>query len=561
LNKKILSFIFGSLLMFSLFGAIEFQLVAAQTWGATVTSKTSGTTYFNSGSMPMNFDVKITYSSIDTAARLNQVQITAPANYVLESAGSQPTPPSGWSVDYINSTADGALAAATMAYSHGSGVYGSSTITFTVKLVSCTEADGTSSPWIISDGTSPVNLPNQLPNTTVDDTPPTFDLKYLKSPKVETGVAPFVDILGLGNLQIQLVASEPVAPTSSDKPIVKVKQINKTETTVTVNSQSGNYPDSVFLSSVSGYSITSTSGASDGLATVTVSAKDRAGNIGTLVNPATALGYDGPSFIVDSQCQAPALIDPTNGASLPSGAPIRMEWEKIPDSANINVTYTLEYSTSSSFSTKTTVAGPYNDLTDTFLGSGTGWAPTASTTRWYEVSLVPGTYYWRVRATDSLNNLSSYSAVRSFSVTSDDTIPPNYRVRFIKTPKIDYNTTPDVLGSGSLSIRIYASETLKKNPTVQVRLHNQTTWTSLSVTPTTAASIYTATYTVPTGTTNNGLAQISISGEDLQGNVGTDINASRWYGAHNTSPYPTSDLDSDGNTFLCRYSYRFTKFI
>jgi len=540
--------------MFSLFGAIEFQEVsAAPNWSVEITSDTSGTRYFNSNNMPMLFKVKVTISDVPSTDKITSITIATPAgagpNFVLDSKGSQPTPPSGWSIDYVNSGADGSTFGEDMVYTHA-GWYttGTTSVTFTLRLVDATLTDGPYT-WTVTQVGGPVALTAQNPATEVDTLAPTFDLKYIKSPKVETGVAPFVDILGLGNLQIQLVANEPVAPTSSDKPIVKVKQINKTETTVTVNSQSGNYPDSVFLSSTTGYSITSTSGASDGLATVTVSAKDRAGNIGTLVNPATALGYDGPSFIVDSQCQAPALIDPTNGASLPSGAPIRMEWEKIPDSANINVTYTLEYSTSSSFSTKTTVAGPYNDLTNTYLGSGTGWAPTASTTRWYEVSLVPGTYYWRVRATDSLNNLSSYSAVRSFSVTSDDTIPPNYRVRFIKTPKIDYNTTPDVLGSGSLSIRIYASETLKKNPTVQVRLHNQTTWTSLSVTPTTAASIYTATYTVPTGTTNNGLAQISISGEDLQGNVGTDINASRWYGAHNTSPYPTSDLDSDGNTF------------
>jgi len=85
LNKKILSFIFGSLLVFSLFGAIEFGEVAAQSWGATVTSKTSGTAYFNSGSMPMNFDVKITYSSIDTTDKLYKIEIQAPVDYVFES--------------------------------------------------------------------------------------------------------------------------------------------------------------------------------------------------------------------------------------------------------------------------------------------------------------------------------------------------------------------------------------------------------------------------------------------------------------------------------------------
>ena len=56
MNKKILSFIFGSLMMFSLFGAIEFQEVsAAPGWGVALTSATSGTAYFNSGSMPPPF--------------------------------------------------------------------------------------------------------------------------------------------------------------------------------------------------------------------------------------------------------------------------------------------------------------------------------------------------------------------------------------------------------------------------------------------------------------------------------------------------------------------------
>lgn len=540
MNKKILSFIFGSLLVFSLFGAIEFQEVAAaETWAVALTSATSGTAYFNSGSMPMNFTVKITYNSVTTTDKLTEVTIavpTIPAGYVLDNLGSQPSAPSGWAIDY-------ASPAGQINYNHSTGVSGSGTITFTVKLVGAPGADTTGDAWTITDGGSTSTLPTLSPNTFVDNTPPEFELRYIKSPKVDNGIG-VNDILGLGTVTIQLFTDEPVAPTSStsDRPVVKVKQINKTETAVTMTSQSASYPDSIFTGS---YSITSTSGASDGLATVTVSAKDRAGNIGTTINWAT---YDGPSFIVDSQCPVPTLNSPINGASSSSSS-VTFVWEKIPDGANKNVTYTLQYSTSSTFSSNVvTVAGVFDDDTNTPL-SGAAWTVPSASTRAYTTSLVPGTYYWKVKAADTLNNESLYSAVWSITVTSSDTTPPNYRVRFIKTPKIDYNTTPDVLGSGSLSIRIHASETLKRNPTVQVRLHNQTTWTSLSVTPTTAASIYTATYTVPTGTTNNGLAQISISGEDLQGNVGTDINASRWYGIHNTSPYPTSEEDSDGGIF------------
>jgi len=549
LNKRILSFIFGSLLVFSLFGAIEFQEVAAQTWGATVTSKTSGTAYFNSnGGAPinMNFDVKITYSNIPTTPKLDEVWITVPAGYILENAGSQPTPPSGWSINYTDSTADGATPGARMAYAHGTGVSGSSTITFTVKLVQAPAAEG-ALPWTISDNGS-VGLTDQLPNTIIDNTPPTFNLKYNKSPKVETSVAPFIDILGLGSMQIQLIASEPVAPTSAtgDRPVVKVKQINKTETTVTMTSQSGTYPDTTFNGT---YSITSTSGASDGLAQVTVTAKDRAGNIGALVNPGTALGYDGPSFIVDSQCPVPTLNSPSNGYS-DSSPTVIFNWEKIPDSANINVTYTLQYSTSSTFSSNVvTVAGPFNDFTNTFIGSGTAWGVVGSA-RTYTTDLVPGTYYWRVKAADSLNNESAYSSSRSLTVTSDDTTPPTFRVRYVKTPKIDYDDTPDVLGAGTMQVRIYASETIKVKPTVQVKLHNQTTWTTLTVTESAPASIFTATYTVPTGSTNNGLAQLTISGQDISNNIGTAIDIAAWAPSRLADPdFLPTESDSDGAFF------------
>ena len=545
MNKKILSFIFGSLMMFSLFGAIEFQEVAAQTWSVSLTSATSGTAYFNSGSMPMNFNVKITYSSINTLNKLDKVTIAVPVGYTLDNLGSQPAAPSGWAIDYGSPVGQ-------IIYNHGSGVSGSSTITFTVKLVS---APGVDTPpagdtWTITPnaGAGP-GLSNLSPNTFVDNTPPTFDLKYIKSPKVEKTAAGTPDILGLGTVQIQLVAVEPVAPTSStsDRPVVKVKQINKTEATVTMTSQSGNYPDSIFTGT---YSITSTSGASDGLATVTVSAKDRAGNIGTTVN-AQGATYDGPSFIVDSQCPVPVLNSPANGASQ-SSATVVFEWEKIPDSANKNVTYTLQYSTSSTFASNViTVAGPFDDVLNTFLGTPlTGWAPAGSA-RTYTPNIVPGTYYWRVKAADSLNNESAYSASRSLTVTSDDTTPPTFRVRYLKTPKIDYDTTPDVVGAGSMQIRLHVSETLKSKPTVQVKLHNQTTWTTLTVAESAPASIFTTTYNVPIGTTNNGLAQITISGTDMSDNIGTTILDPAWHPSRiaDVPDYLQTELDSDGAFF------------
>ncbi|MDX9799593.1 MAG: hypothetical protein RBT05_12145, partial [Bacteroidales bacterium] len=271
MNKKILSFIFGSLLMFSLFGAIEFQDVAAQSWSVALSSATSGTAYFNSGSMPMNFNVKITYNNVPTTNKLTQITIKPPATYILDNLGGQPATPSGWAIGYGSPPGQ-------INYNH-TGASGSATITFSVKITSATAAPPDT--WTIS-ATGP-SLSDLKPNTFVDNIPPKFYLKYIKSPKVENTGAGENDILGLGTVTIQLTSDEPVAPTSGtgDRPVVKVKQINKTETTVTMTSQSGTYPASIFTGS---YTITSTSGASDGLATVTVSAKDLAGNIGTEIN-------------------------------------------------------------------------------------------------------------------------------------------------------------------------------------------------------------------------------------------------------------------------------------
>ena len=90
MNKKILSFIFGSLMMFSLFGAIEFQEVSAATMAVNITTSANTYTqrYFNSGSMPMRlkFDFIVTGTVTPNWAT---VTITAPAGYVLATEGVQ----------------------------------------------------------------------------------------------------------------------------------------------------------------------------------------------------------------------------------------------------------------------------------------------------------------------------------------------------------------------------------------------------------------------------------------------------------------------------------------
>ena len=78
--------------MFSLFGAIEFQEVAAQSWSATVKSTASGTEYFNSVNMPMTFEVKVTYTSIQSGSGLDQVEIKVPVGYTFCLLYTSPSP-------------------------------------------------------------------------------------------------------------------------------------------------------------------------------------------------------------------------------------------------------------------------------------------------------------------------------------------------------------------------------------------------------------------------------------------------------------------------------------
>jgi len=534
LNKKILSFIFGSLLMFSLFGAIEFQEVSAASISVNITTSANNYTqpYLNGNNMPVrvrfNFNITGTPSPSWTV-----VEIIAPAGFVLADKGVQPAS-TGFTIDYALSDADGVLPAKKMVYT--CNITSTGTRTINLDLVQVTAGEGPHT-WTINNTAGNLSPLLLSPSVVVDNTAPTFTVSYSKTPNVPGAPVTDPGTFGLGNITITIVADDPIIAT----PTVSVKQQNKTlqnltYTTSTTNppsagnfrSQSGGFPTTTLIGT---YSITSTNGASDGLATVTINATDRAGNIGNIIDTATT-GLDGPTFIVDSQCDKPTLVSPTNGAIETSD--VTFTWNDITDAAD-PVEYTLQYSTSSTFASNV-----YTRYT------------TSPTITYAASGLTNGTWYWRVWATDSLGNLSgtpTSHTTRSFTVSTTSSVP-TFRIRYLKTPKIDYNTTPDVVGAGSMQIRIYSSEVLKTKPTVQVKLHNQTTWTTLSVSESAPASVFTATYNVPTATTNNGLAQITISGESMSGNVGTQINASVWDVDERKYPsYLPQETDSDGAFF------------
>lgn len=550
MNKKILSFIFGSLLVFSLFGAIEFREVSSASMAVNVTTSANNYTqpYLNSGNMPTT--VRFTFIVTGTVSpNWTAISIQAPAGYILAAKGLQPAS-SPFTIDYgVLSTADGVLQAATMRYTCNITTAG----TYNINLVLVGAPVSGTHAWTVTPTGGGLAVAN--PSTIIDNTAPTFTVTYSKTPNVPGSPATDPGTFGPGDITITIVTTDPIIAT----PTIIVQQQNKAAQTLTYTTspnnppapgyfktQSGSFPDTTIIAR---YTIASTNGANDGLATVTISATDRAGNIGTIINSGT-LGLGGKQFIVDSQCNKPTLDSPLNGASLQSTTVI-FTWDKITEAANNPVTYTLQYSTSPTFASNVyTVSGPYNDVSNIFLGSGSGWTNTATTRSYTATGLTMGTWYWRVAATDSLGNNSGYTTTpRSFTISSDDTTPPEFRVRYIKTPKIDYNTTPDVIGAGPLQIKIYASETLKTKPTVQIRLHNQTSWTSLSVTESAPASIFTATFNVPSSNVNNGLAQITISGTDMADNVGTTIKDANWSALRKNPPYLPSEDDSDGAFF------------
>ncbi|MCC7573776.1 MAG: carboxypeptidase-like regulatory domain-containing protein, partial [Candidatus Methanofastidiosum sp.] len=532
MNKKILSFIFGSLLVFSLFGAIEFQEVSAASISVNITTSANNYTqpYLNGNVMPVrvrfNFNITGTPSPSWTG-----VEIIAPAGFVLADKGVQPTS-TGFTIDYASSDADGVLAAKKMVYT--CNITSTGTRTINLDLVQVTAGEGPHT-WTINNTGSNLSPLLLSPSVVVDNTKPTFTVSYSKTPNV-AGVAPAPGTFGLGNITITIVANDPIIAT----PTISVKQQNKTlqnltYTTSTTNppaagnfrSQSGGFPTTTLIGT---YSITSTNGASDGLATVTINATDRAGNIGNTIIAGTT-GLDGPTFVVDSQCDKPTLTLPANGAI--EASDVTFTWNDITDAA-APVEYTLQYSTSSTFASNV-----YTRYT------------TSPTTSYLASGLTTGVWYWRVWATDSLGNLSGTPAshtTRSFTVSTPSSVP-TFRVRYIKTPKIDYDDTPDVLGAGTMQISIRSSEILSARPTVQVKLHNQTTWTNLTVTGNAPGSLFTATYNIPTGSTNNGLAQITISGTSTSGNIGTAIDLPEWDASRVAPDYLPTELDSDGAFF------------
>ena len=559
MNKKILSFIFGSLLVFSLFGAIEFREVAAATF--TVTQYGPGyPTYigvkgygdFSTGGVNnppddiiMRVDIVLTMATGDNYGTLT---VTPPATYTLKPAGSHIVGtdyPSGFSVAGGGSPAGSALVFTP------DGISPSTTninFTFRFRIDETTSPDGQTDTWNVATAGGTYTA-NRTFTTKRDDSPPLITLKYtgITAPKIEANTSN--DIFGKGTMNVRMYTNELIY----NAPTLSIRQSGVvTPTSLTMSYQGGSLPSSNWASST--YTITNTT--NDGVANVLVSVYDIAGNqadssriiAANLVN-----NSDGPTFNVDTLCNAPSLNLPLDGNVSNTSNPLKFTWNAISEQSNQHVTYTLQWAKNTSFTTDlTTLSAQCNESSKTWK-NGTAippWLITSPSLRSYNASAIDvGTWYWRVKAMDALGNESVWSSYRSFSRTGIGSTAPSFTLRYIITPKIDYNTTPDVVGSGTMQIKIYSSDTLQAAPKVQVKPHNQSTWTTLSVTPSGQSSVYTATYSIPTSSNNNGFAQVTVQGTSLGGTTGSEIRPARWSNSRIAPNYIPQEDDSDGPSF------------
>ncbi|NMC75760.1 MAG: hypothetical protein GYA60_00435, partial [Candidatus Methanofastidiosa archaeon] len=424
----------------------------------------TATPYNPPGNVRLRFDVTATYDSPTT---FDTITFTHTAgHYTIASAASHISGtdyPSGWSptvgvnsISFTRTTPGGSTSG-----------------TFYVRLAAVNQPDGTDTTWTVttSGGTGP-HPAAVTATSTRDETPPSLRLKYtgITAPKVEE--ANFTDILGKGTMNILMYVNEPVYAT----PTMSVRQSGASSATSLSLTAQTTIPSATWLSST--YTIINTT--NDGVAQVLPSVYDLAGNQADNSNIREAnssIQSDGPTFIVDTLCNAPSLTSPLDGTFTQTGNEIKFKWSAITEQASEYVTYNLQWAKNNTFTTElTSISAQCNesssDVSQRKWKSGTGippWSPSNTliinptyTWRGYNTSSIDvGTWYWRVKAIDALGNESAWSSYRSFSRSGTGTDAPTFRIRYIKTPKIEYDTTPDVVGAGSLQIKIYASEVLQ----------------------------------------------------------------------------------------------------
>ena len=256
MNKKILSFIFGSLLVFSLFGAIEFQEVSAATFtvvaygpGYPTYVGVKGYPYFSTGGVNnppddilIRADVVLTMATGDN---YNSMTLTPTGAYTLKPAGSHIVGtdyPSGFSA-----SGGGTPGAAITFTPDGTAPFTTNiNFSFRFRLDSVTAADGNSSNWTLTlDGGTLAGATRTF-TVTRDDTAPSITLKYtgVTAPKIDANKSN--DIFGKGTMNVRMYTNELIYNT----PTLSIRQSGVTSpTSLSMSYQGGSLPSSNWLSS------------------------------------------------------------------------------------------------------------------------------------------------------------------------------------------------------------------------------------------------------------------------------------------------------------------------
>ncbi len=139
----------------------------------------------------------------------------------------------------------------------------------------------------------------------------------------------------------------------------------------------------------------------------------------------------------DFSAQKPVLVSPTNGNS-GSVNPLKLVWNGVP------------------------TATSYIIQLDTANPPGITIATVSGTTYTLPSAIAVGTYYWRVRAVNAVNDLSDWSNIFSFTLVSPDNGAPSNNYQATSTPTLTWNRV-----SGATEYEIQVDNTPAFNTTLE----------------------------------------------------------------------------------------------
>jgi predicted CXXCH cytochrome family protein len=321
-----------------------------------------------------------------------------------------------------------------------------------------------------------------------DTTPPTFSLSYYSDSNLTIPLpldGSSNPVTKVGSVFVKVTANEPLqaVPTIS----ISAPGLGNDRTTVATTLVSGNdykYQWDVIKDT-------------DGNAVVSVTGKDVAGNTGTSISSGTTVA-------LDTTVLAPGLDSAT--ASI---GKVDLTWST--SQTDIDH-YEVHRSTTNGFtpSGATLINGTV---------TGTSYSDTS-------VSQAI-TYYYKIIAVDKVGNISSGS--NQLSVTTiADTTPPNFSVGYFSdagmTVPLQVVNGKPITKAQAVYIKATASEALIGAPTITIAAPGTANdKTNLTMSVVTAPMVYSYTWTVASGATNDGDATLTISGSD-GANTGTSNN-------------------------------------